>query len=114
MLTICAPLRSAAQLRMQYEGSTGGTGRVGGGGSGADANAADGQGAGGAATLGLAGSGLSGTGTGTGTGIAADATPPGLVEFAPDRFGPLTDAALVESGTWQYAHYYDPAPEARP
>jgi glycine/D-amino acid oxidase-like deaminating enzyme len=47
-------------------------------------------------------------------GIAADATPPGPGGFAPDRFGPLTDAALVESGTWQYAHYYDPAPEARP
>ena len=47
-------------------------------------------------------------------GIAADATPPGLAGFSPDRFGPLTDAALVEAGTWQYAHYYDPAVEARP
>jgi glycine/D-amino acid oxidase-like deaminating enzyme len=47
-------------------------------------------------------------------GIAADAMPPRLVGFSPDRFGPLTDEALVEAGTWQYAHYYDPAPDARP
>jgi len=47
-------------------------------------------------------------------GIAANAMPPGLAEFAPDRFGPLADEDLVERGTWQYAHYYDPAPDARP
>jgi 4-methylaminobutanoate oxidase (formaldehyde-forming) len=40
--------------------------------------------------------------------ITGDA-PPSLAGFAPDRFGPLTDEALVERGTWQYAHYYDPA-----
>jgi hypothetical protein len=27
----------------------------------------------------------------------------------PDRFGRLTDEALVGKGAWQYAHYYDPA-----
>jgi glycine/D-amino acid oxidase-like deaminating enzyme len=47
-------------------------------------------------------------------GIAADAMPPSMVGFSPDRFGPLTDEALVEGGTWQYAHYYDPTPDARP
>jgi glycine/D-amino acid oxidase-like deaminating enzyme len=40
--------------------------------------------------------------------ITGDA-PPSLAGFAPYRFGPLTDEALVERGTWQYAHYYDPA-----
>ena len=30
--------------------------------------------------------------------------------LAPARFGPLTDEALISAGTWQYAHYYDPAP----
>ena len=45
-------------------------------------------------------------------GIAEGATPPALTGFSPDRFGPLTDEALVEKGTWQYAHYYDPAPDA--
>jgi glycine/D-amino acid oxidase-like deaminating enzyme len=29
--------------------------------------------------------------------------------LSPARFGPLTDEALVTAGTWQYAHYYDPA-----
>jgi len=29
--------------------------------------------------------------------------------LAPDRFGALTDEALISAGTWQYAHYYDPA-----
>jgi 4-methylaminobutanoate oxidase (formaldehyde-forming) len=42
-------------------------------------------------------------------GITGDAAPPSLVGFSPDRFGPLTDEALVERGSWQYAHYYDPA-----
>ena len=42
-------------------------------------------------------------------GITGDAVPSGLAGFSPDRFGRLTDAALVEKGAWQYAHYYDPA-----
>ena len=42
-------------------------------------------------------------------GITGDAAPSSLAGFSPDRFGPLTDEALVERGTWQYAHYYDPA-----
>jgi glycine/D-amino acid oxidase-like deaminating enzyme len=29
--------------------------------------------------------------------------------LAPDRFGPVTEEALVRDGVWQYAHYYDPA-----
>jgi glycine/D-amino acid oxidase-like deaminating enzyme len=37
-------------------------------------------------------------------------TPPdGLEALAPSRFGPLPDEVLVGRGTWQYAHYYDPA-----
>ena len=32
-----------------------------------------------------------------------------LSPLSPDRFGRLTDTELVERGTWQYAHYYDPA-----
>ena len=48
------------------------------------------------------------------TGIADGATTPALAVFSPDRFRPLPDEALVEKGTWQYAHYYDPAPDARP
>ena len=41
-----------------------------------------------------------------------DGEPPagGFASFSPARFGPLTDQALIEKGTWQYAHYYDPAP----
>ena len=35
--------------------------------------------------------------------------PDGLEALAPSRFGPLPDDVLVERGTWQYAHYYDPA-----
>jgi hypothetical protein len=42
-------------------------------------------------------------------GITGDSVPSGLAGFSPDRFGRLTDAALVEKGAWQYAHYYDPA-----
>ena len=42
-------------------------------------------------------------------GITGDAAPSSLAGFSPDRFGPLTDESLVERGTWQYAHYYDPA-----
>jgi glycine/D-amino acid oxidase-like deaminating enzyme len=30
--------------------------------------------------------------------------------LSPARFGPLTDQALITSGIWQYAHYYDPVP----
>jgi glycine/D-amino acid oxidase-like deaminating enzyme len=44
------------------------------------------------------------------TWIADGSAPPGLAAFSPARFGPLTDGALIEKGTWQYAHYYDPAP----
>jgi glycine/D-amino acid oxidase-like deaminating enzyme len=33
-------------------------------------------------------------------------------EFSPARFARLTDEALTEQGTWQYAHYYDPAAQA--
>jgi glycine/D-amino acid oxidase-like deaminating enzyme len=29
--------------------------------------------------------------------------------LAPGRFGRVTDEALISAGTWQYAHYYDPA-----
>jgi glycine/D-amino acid oxidase-like deaminating enzyme len=32
-----------------------------------------------------------------------------LSALAPARFGSLTDEALISSGRWQYAHYYDPA-----
>jgi glycine/D-amino acid oxidase-like deaminating enzyme len=41
--------------------------------------------------------------------ITEDAAPPSLAQFSPGRFGNLTDQALIEKGTWQYAHYYDPA-----
>jgi len=34
---------------------------------------------------------------------------PDISALAPGRFGPLTDEALISAGTWQYAHYYDPA-----
>ena len=33
----------------------------------------------------------------------------GFEALAPDRFGAVTDAALIRDGMWQYAHYYDPA-----
>jgi glycine/D-amino acid oxidase-like deaminating enzyme len=46
------------------------------------------------------------------TGITEDAAPPSPGGFSPGRFGRLTDEALTEKGTWQYAHYYDPAPLA--
>jgi glycine/D-amino acid oxidase-like deaminating enzyme len=32
-----------------------------------------------------------------------------LSPLAPSRFGPISDEALIKSGSWQYAHYYDPA-----
>ncbi|MFI5063103.1 MAG: NAD(P)/FAD-dependent oxidoreductase [Streptosporangiales bacterium] len=41
--------------------------------------------------------------------IITGAPPDGLEALAPSRFGPLPDEVLVERGTWQYAHYYDPA-----
>jgi glycine/D-amino acid oxidase-like deaminating enzyme len=44
--------------------------------------------------------------------ITEDATPPSGGGFSPGRFGRLTDEALVEKGTWQYAHYYDPAQDS--
>ena len=31
-----------------------------------------------------------------------------LSPLAPSRFDPLTDAALISRGRWQYAHYYNP------
>ena len=37
---------------------------------------------------------------------------PALIDvslLAPSRFGPMPDGDLVKSGSWQYAHYYDPA-----
>jgi glycine/D-amino acid oxidase-like deaminating enzyme len=43
-------------------------------------------------------------------GWITDGRPPlDLAALSPDRFGPLTDDALVRNGIWQYAHYYDPA-----
>ena len=41
--------------------------------------------------------------------ITSGAPPGGLAALAPDRFGAVTDAALIRDGIWQYAHYYDPA-----
>ncbi len=41
--------------------------------------------------------------------ITTGRPPAGLEALAPSRFGPLPDDVLVERGTWQYAHYYDPA-----
>jgi glycine/D-amino acid oxidase-like deaminating enzyme len=35
--------------------------------------------------------------------------PPGLAALSPGRFPALTDAVLIDRGSWQYAHYYDPA-----
>ncbi len=32
--------------------------------------------------------------------------------LSPARFGPLTEEALVASGSWHYAHYYDPADQS--
>jgi len=42
-----------------------------------------------------------------------DGNPPagGFASFSPARFGVLTDQVLIQKGTWQYAHYYDPAPD---
>jgi len=35
--------------------------------------------------------------------------PPGLAALSPARFPALTDELLIKKGSWQYAHYYDPA-----
>ena len=35
--------------------------------------------------------------------------PPGLAALSPARFPELTEELLIKKGTWQYAHYYDPA-----
>ena len=32
-----------------------------------------------------------------------------LSPLAPSRFGLMQDDDLIKSGSWQYAHYYDPA-----
>ena len=36
--------------------------------------------------------------------------PAGLAALYPGRFPALTDEVLIEKGSWQYAHYYDPVP----
>jgi glycine/D-amino acid oxidase-like deaminating enzyme len=41
--------------------------------------------------------------------ITGGAQPAVLTTLSPGRFGPLTDELLVKNGSWQYAHYYDPA-----
>jgi len=46
--------------------------------------------------------------------ITGGVPPAGLAGLAPDRFGAVTDAALVRHGTWQYAHYYDPVTAGSP
>ena len=46
--------------------------------------------------------------------IVAGRPPAGLESLAPFRFGPLPNATLIERGTWQYAHYYDPAAAPSP
>jgi glycine/D-amino acid oxidase-like deaminating enzyme len=33
----------------------------------------------------------------------------GLATLSPDRFPAMTEELLIKNGTWQYAHYYDPA-----
>jgi len=32
-----------------------------------------------------------------------------ITDLSPARFGAITDDQLIKAGTWQYAHYYDPA-----
>jgi glycine/D-amino acid oxidase-like deaminating enzyme len=41
--------------------------------------------------------------------ITGGTQPAVLATLAPGRFGPLTDELLTKNGSWQYAHYYDPA-----
>ena len=33
----------------------------------------------------------------------------GLATLSPNRFPAMTEELLIKNGTWQYAHYYDPA-----
>jgi len=42
--------------------------------------------------------------------ITGGTAPPGMQMLSLARFGTLPDDALITSGLWQYAHYYDPAP----
>jgi len=46
--------------------------------------------------------------------ITTGSAPGGMAALAPDRFGAVTDAALIRDGIWQYAHYYDPASAITP
>jgi hypothetical protein len=36
-----------------------------------------------------------------------------MAALSPDRFGAMTEEALIERGVWQYAHYYDPMDQQR-
>src|SRR5262252_8003615 len=45
------------------------------------------------------------------TWITTGAPPPGVAALSPARFGPLSDDTLITRGRWQYARYYDPAPD---
>jgi hypothetical protein len=45
------------------------------------------------------------------TWITTGAPSPGMEALSPARFGTLPDDALISRGLWQYAHYYDPAPD---
>jgi glycine/D-amino acid oxidase-like deaminating enzyme len=45
--------------------------------------------------------------------ITAGTPPPGMAALSPDRFGAMTEEALIERGVWQYAHYYDPMDQQR-
>jgi glycine/D-amino acid oxidase-like deaminating enzyme len=46
--------------------------------------------------------------------ITTGSAPGEMAALAPDRFGAVTDAALIRDGIWQYAHYYDPASAITP
>ncbi len=41
--------------------------------------------------------------------IVTDSASSRIAELAPGRFGPMTDAELINAGIWQYANYYNPA-----
>jgi len=45
------------------------------------------------------------------TWITTGTPPPGVQALSPARFGPLSDDTLITRGRWQYARYYDPAPD---
>jgi len=45
------------------------------------------------------------------TWITTGTPPPGVQALSPARFGPLSDNTLITRGRWQYARYYDPAPD---